>query len=304
MEIRYVQHNEIDFNLWDICIEQSTCPLIYATSWYLNSISTGWDALVWGNYDAVMPLTHKKKYFIHYLYQPFFTQQLGIFSKSRLSGKHQLAFINAIPGKFKFADIQLNEDQNLLAEEFTLRKRKNYLLSLHKPYEKLIKNYNQLTKRSLKKAHKQNLVVKHISCNEAVNFYKKHKGGLTEGVKAQHYERLKEVLVEADNRKYVLTKAVYNAEDELLACAVFLYFHGRIIFVIGTASNTGREAGAMYFLFDALIHQHANQPVVLDFEGSEIPGIARFFKGFGSEKVFYYKYKMNRLPWFLKWLKR
>ncbi len=304
MEIRYVKHSEIDFNQWDICIEQSTCSLIYATSWYLNCIAPGWDALVWGNYDAVMPLTHRTKYFINYLYQPFFTQQLGIFSKTRLSGKQQLEFITAIPSKFKFADIQFNEHQDLLAEEYPLRKRKNYLLNLQKPYDKLVKNYNQLTKRSLKKAHKQNLIVKHISCNDAVNFYKKHKGGLTKGVKAKHYEKLKAVLEIADSRKYVLTKAVYNNNEELLACAVFMYFHGRIIFVIGTASSAGRDVGAMYYLFDTLIHQHAEHPVVLDFEGSEIPGIARFFKGFGSEKVLYYKYKINRLPWFLKWLKR
>lgn len=304
MDIQYLKHNDIDFNLWDNCIEQSTCPLIYATSWYLNCIAPGWDGLVWGNYDAVMPLTHRKKYFINYLYQPFFAQQLGIFSKSRLSGKQQLAFIKAIPNKFKFIDIQLNEHQNLLAEEYPLRKRKNYLLNLQKPYDKLVKNYNQLTKRNLKKAHKQNMVVKYISCNDAVNFYQKYKGGLTKGVKAKDYEKLKAVLEIADSRKYILTKAVYNGNNELLACAVFMNYRGRIIFVIGTASHTGREVGAMYYLFDTFIHQHAENPLILDFEGSEIPGIARFFKGFGSEKVYYYKYKLNRLPWFLKWVKR
>jgi hypothetical protein len=43
--------------------------------------------------------------------------------------------------------------------------------------------------------------------------------------------------------------------------------------------------------------------MILDFEGSEIPGIARFFKSFGAEKFHYYRLKMNRLPWFIKLIK-
>ncbi len=38
-----------------------------------------WDALVWNDYEAVMPLTWNRKYGIAYLYQPFLTAQLGVF---------------------------------------------------------------------------------------------------------------------------------------------------------------------------------------------------------------------------------
>jgi hypothetical protein len=59
----------------------------------------------------------------------------------------------------------------------------------------------------------------------------------------------------------------------------------------------------MHFLFDNIIYQFAGHNMFLDFEGSEIESIARFFKGFGSDKVNYYRLKLNRLPFFLKWMK-
>jgi hypothetical protein len=54
---------------------------------------------------------------------------------------------------------------------------------------------------------------------------------------------------------------------------------------------------------DNLIFQFANHQMELDFEGSEIEGIARFFKSFGSEKRNYYRLRKNNLPWILRLFK-
>jgi len=56
-------------------------------------------------------------------------------------------------------------------------------------------------------------------------------------------------------------------------------------------------------LFDHLILQFAGHGMTFDFEGSENPGIARFYKSFGAEKVHYYRLKINRLPWIIRLLK-
>ena len=43
---------------------------------------------------------------------------------------------------------------------------------------------------------------------------------------------------------------------------------------------------------------------LFDFEGSEISEVAKFYKGFGSEPVYYPTLKSNRLHWSLKWIKK
>jgi hypothetical protein len=44
--------------------------------------------------------------------------------------------------------------------------------------------------------------------------------------------------------------------------------------------------------------------MTLDFEGSEIPSVAYFYSKFGAEPVPYYRWRMNRLPRLLRWVKK
>jgi len=43
-------------------------------------------------------------------------------------------------------------------------------------------------------------------------------------------------------------------------------------------------------LFDSIIEEYAGQKKILDFEGSGIPGVARFFQSFGAVNEPYYVY--------------
>ena len=60
----------------------------------------------------------------------------------------------------------------------------------------------------------------------------------------------------------------------------------------------------MYFLFDHIIEQFSEQSFLLDFEGSDIPNLAFFYSGFGAVEEKFTGIKLNRLPFYLKWLKR
>ena len=136
-----------------------------------------------------------------------------------------------------------------------------------------------------------------------VAFYKLNKGLSTKGVKEKNYESLVKGFEKAHQRGLLLSKGIFTKNNDMIASVAFLTYKNRLIFMIGTGNELGREYGAMYFLFDNIIYQFAGHNMFLDFEGSEIESIARFFKGFGSDKVNYYRLKLNRLPFFLKWLK-
>ncbi len=301
--IQYLRHTDIDQAKWDLCIEQSVNSMVYGFSWYLNIVSPNWEALVLGDYLAVMPLTAHRKYFIKYLSQPFFTQQLGVFSKTAISQETIQEFLHSIPLSFRFIDIQLNEQNQVLDEKLKIRKRKNYVLDLDRSYEKIQKGYNSQAKRNLKSAKKFGLELRSISAKEVLVFYKLHKAISTRGVKSSDYNRLQQLMEMAHNYRNILCKGVFSKSGEMLAAGAFLVHKNRVIFLLGNGSEQGREMGGMTFLMDSLLFQFSNLQMLFDFEGSEIDGIARFFKSFGPEKRNYYRFKRNRLPWILRLFK-
>ena len=75
----------------------------------------------------------------------------------------------------------------------------------------------------------------------------------------------------------------------------------RLTYLNGAASKEGKKAGSMYWFFQKIFIE--NEGKIFDFEGSNIAGVARFYKGFGAKKTMYASIKLNRLPRFLRWLK-
>jgi hypothetical protein len=301
--IQFLTHDNIDKTKWDLCIQQSINSFVYGYSWYLDVLAPRWNALVLNDYEAVMPLTGNRKLFIHYLYQPFFTQQLGVFSTSTLSQKQLHAFIEAIPHKYRFVDINLNDQNEIMEGAFKVRKRKNYVLDLNHSFAHLSSQFDDHCQRNIKKSRKHHQVIKPIDPAKAVAFYQKYKALNTSNVLPSDFENLLKVILIAEQKQLLLCRGVFNENDTPISIGIFLLHKGRIIYLLGGGSDEGREKRSMFYLFDDLILQFSDQSMLLDFEGSEIPGIARFFKGFGAEKRPYFKLHINRLPWPFNWLK-
>ena len=111
MDIHYIKYKDIDKLKWDACITNASNGLVYAYSFYLDAMAGNWDGLVLGNYEAVMPITFRKKYGITYLYQPAFCGNLGVFAAT-ITESLTNNFLNAVPKKIKYWDIYLNFGNN------------------------------------------------------------------------------------------------------------------------------------------------------------------------------------------------
>ena len=121
--INYLKHKEIDFVKYDQCIATSQNSLIYAYSWYLDIVAENWDALVLGDYEIVMPLTHRKKYGIPYIFLAPWVQQLGVFSVTDIKEEIIIDFLKAIPRKFKSVDILLNYKNSCSIKKLEIRNK-------------------------------------------------------------------------------------------------------------------------------------------------------------------------------------
>ncbi|MEO7311047.1 MAG: hypothetical protein ABIX01_11665 [Chitinophagaceae bacterium] len=305
MTIRFLQHNEIDKPRWDEMLHQSVNGLIYARSVYLDHLCPGWTALVSDDYRYVMPLTHKKKFGIGYLYQPPFCQQLGVFGRTSITPELMATFIEEAKKQFSFAEIFLNYN-NMVASSEGVLLHKNYMLYLGRNYEAIRNGYtNDLVKKNLQRTHKFNLqYVVSVNIDLAVATFHELYGSRTPHVTANDYDALTALAKQLIATGNALVREVKMPNGELLACGLFLKDQHRIYNIASSTLPNGRTFEANHFLFDQLIQEFAGTSLQLDFEGSDIPGIERFYQKFGSVNQPYYFLKWNELPWPARLLKK
>ena len=300
--IRYLRHEDIDPDKWDACVRNASNGLIYGYSFYLDHMADHWDGLVLGDYEAVLALPWRKKYGIHYLYQPAFTVSSGVYGNN-LSKEIIDQFIHAIPAKFKLVEINLNA-KNILDEPSAFPKLLvNYTLQLQLPYEQIYRNYRQHLKRNIKRATDAGCVVKtDIPVRDVITLTNLYLGSVITIQERDllKFEELYELLHE---QGLAITYGVFSSGDELLASCVFFFSNDRAYYILVGNHPFGKTVGASHYLIDRFIADHAGENLVLDFEGSDIKSLAFFYESFGAKIEYIPVIRINRLPWYARLFK-
>jgi hypothetical protein len=275
--IRYIRHKDIDVVAWDHRIAASRRPLVYAESIYLNAICEhGWDALVYGDYEAVFPLPVKRKWGLSVVYQPFFCQQLGLFAPHDFHLGYS-DFIDVIPRKFIRAGLHLNPS---FALPGYVRQRCNLLLDLKPNYAQIFENYNADARKNLRKCNEAGITVEECHDFEsAISLYREVWGPLNPVLKDCHYRGFENACKGLEKgSKAICLRAMQDTN--LLAYAIFLYSSHYAHYVCGAPTAEGRKRGVMHTIIDYVAQKHAGEHLFLDFEGSEIPEVAAFYRKF------------------------
>ena len=92
--------------------------------------------------------------------------------------------------------------------------------------------------------------------------------------------------------------------NELLATVLLIKDERRLYNLMMAATQNARQQSAGAFLYDELIKEFSHSGMMLDFEGSDIPGIEFFYKGFGAVNQPYFKTHINNLGFPLRLFKR
>lgn len=286
--IKYTKHNDIDFEKWDACITNSINGLPYAYSRYLNIVAQNrWDALIVDDYAAVFPIPFKNRIIYKQAYQPFFTQQLGLFYTNVEHTELLSDCLTVIKEKFSKIYLQLNTDNSMPNEGKLGNNKITHHIKLDGGYEVIKANYNSNTKRNIKKGAGAGLKLVDLSdINPLINFRKTYLADELKGVQNdKDLNRLAELLNYLLENKTGFLRAVVDDKENILSLAFFLNSNGYLIYLSAVSSNEGKEMGAMNYLIDSVLHQYANSNLIFDFEGSMIPGLAQYYKGFGGIAV-------------------
>ncbi len=301
-QIQYFTNRTIDKVKWDDCINKADNGLIYAYSFYLDIMAKHWDALVLNDYEAVMPLTWNCKYGINYLYQPFLAAQLGVFGNN-ITEKMVGNFIEVIPPSYRFIEISLNSKNVFgVPSGFSIH-RSNYVLNLNKPYNILQQHYRENIRRNIKKAKQLGCTVKKNFDVEEVIILAMQQMKTQNNESADNISRFRR-LYQVLQEKGMATTYGIQLNNELLASCVFFVSHNRAYYILVGNHPNGKTIGASHFLIDAFIKGYAEKDILLDFEGSDISSLAFFYSSFGAAQEVYPSIKINRLPFYLRWLKK
>lgn len=301
-DIQFLHNNEINKQRWDECINASPNGLIYARSFYLDNLCPGWCALAGENYEWVMPITYKTKWGISYLYQPPFTQQLGIFAKANVMVPFK-EIIQWLKQHFKFWEINWNYATNtrLVTSPVQITAATNFILNLSNDYESIATNYHKILIKNLKRSKRfQPIYNRTEDYNKCIDLYRKYYGNRISHVKLNDYKKFSNICYYALQHSMLECRQAVDNDGELLAIVLLLYDGRRLYNIMNVTTEAGRKTEANHFLLDAVIREFSGKELLFDFEGSDLPGVKTFYKYFGAENQPFYILKYNNLPWPLR----
>lgn len=296
--IQYYTRQQIDTAKWDACINNAAEGLIYANSFFLDALSDNWHALIAGDYEMVMPLCFRKKWGLTYLYQPFLLPMGGVFGKPASAAVLQ-HFLKAIPKKIRLWDFSFQHHNQLPATFKTQFSRVNMVLPLTNTYTQLQNQYSENIHRNINKAQKAGCYVHIASPESIIDLCEKVYPSFTK-IERGAFQRLRyhfHLL-----QPYAKPYAVYAANHQLLSACIFLIKNQRAYYWLAVNHAAAKDAGSSAMLIDHFIKEHADQQLVLDFEGSDNKGIANFYKQFGAVNAPFTTLFHNRLPFPLRHL--
>lgn len=306
MKLKFLQYNQIDKHKWDETITSSYNSIVYAFSWYLDSVSPKWSALVSYDYQYVMPLPVQRKYGFKFVIQPYFVQQLGIFSSKKITPEVSDFFFNELSNRYRYTEINLNKFMDVSGLPYQLKKNITYELDLIQSYGSMKKSYNKNTQRNLKKIADLNIEFSdsNLTSNDFIAFYRKQIDAQLSLLNNKHYRIIRKIVNIHNFPQQTPLIISARIENRLCAVAFFIKSRERIIYLLGASSVEGKKSLAMFGIFDFVIWKFSGKNIVLDFEGSNISNIARVYTGFGGKPFTYFTLKINKLPKFLSSFKK
>jgi hypothetical protein len=280
----FISYEGIDKAAYDQCVLSSPDFRVYALSWYLDSVTLKWDLLVLDDYKAVMPLPRRSKYGLSYVYTPPFVQQLGVFSSIQLSREEECRFYARAFSRYFLADYFAHASSR--CDETPRIPRTNYLLRLDRSHAELSQGFNSNRRRILKKASGE-LAIDKIGDPELL--LRKSR----EYPQSFELDRTSTTALERLVTKNTEAVSVWNAfhRDRWAGGLAWIRDQRRITYLFPVQNSLGKELQVHTFIIDSLIKDHENSGLVLDLEGSVIPGVATFYRSFGAEAEIYYYYK-------------
>jgi lipid II:glycine glycyltransferase (peptidoglycan interpeptide bridge formation enzyme) len=266
---------------------------------------------VFDNDDRLIAGFHvfkKKMFSITHLTNPPYTPHIGLFYENKAKNKasalsynkkilSEIAeFLNTLT-----ADIitfalphQIIDSQPFFWKKFKVIPNYTYQINLLQSFDDLTENLSSDKRNSLNKSLKDNIVTSVIKDYKVVEelvlktFSRKNKEFSSELVKKILFQFAN------DGNSF----AVVSKENQTALSVAFCIYDKKTCYYLlgGYNSDNKHQAAGVSSLWKAVMHAKELGLKCFDFEGSMLPEVERFFRGFGGDLVPYYTINKARLP--------
>ena len=276
--IRRVKYHEIDFEKYELCIENSVQRKYAATKNFLDIVAgKNWEIIVLDDYEAVMPITFVVKYGIRFVLNPKLCQQLGIYSREDSVEINDL-FFKFFQKKYRIFYYPFN-DCNVFSEQ--LPRRNNFII-FPDEYENVYQKYSPKRKRKIRQEpeiKENSKIIRQLGFDKVKNFIIENMLGAKANSNDIHdFIALFKAFFDSGKLDFM----GYYYHDELINLLA-VYHDEKTNVLLGTINDHQfmKISGASV-LFDEYLKETIAQKA-FDFEGGDIPNIEEFFRGFRPE---------------------
>jgi len=291
IEINYLEQKDVSYYHWDLCVSRAVNSSIYGYTWFLNTVTDDWDALVAEDYKMVMPLPLKQNLTGMRIAQPFYCPYLGIYSTGSMSPEIVRAFLKAIPRRYGKINLVLNKFNNFDKNIAPVSATEKFELDLIRGYDAIQDHYSNELKFKLFEAKQAGVGTNQgLLPNEFLDLANKsnmEKSYLHPGI-------LRMIIATSIRYKMGKIYTAYSPENNICAAILVLKDNTRLIKYMSVETPEGTRLNAGLLLIDEIIKEHAENPITMSFESIGSP--ANYSPSlFGATKSTYPRYKKWRI---------
>jgi hypothetical protein len=233
--------------------------------------------------------------FMNHVYTPPYCQQFGVFSQNEVSAEALASFINSIPQRFRHVDLNLNESNLDLNESdldvpngLEIHRNRNLVLQLNKPANLIAQSFTRNHKRNIRKACRAGLIYDVADdAEKVIEIFESGRGRTLGDYSDMDHSLFRVLLRELQQRGKATILIANSADGDTVAGAVFFMSHDGAYFIFSGTSESGKKLSAMHGLIGHFLESHSAGLAFLDFEGSHLDDLARFYAGFGADEALF-----------------
>ena len=274
--IKRLKYHEIDFEKYTRCLENSAQRKYSASKDFLDITSgKNWELLIYNDYEAVMPIPFVNKLGLKIVHNPMLCQQLGIFSLNDSTEINE-QFLSYLKKNYLIRIYPFNDVNSFNSD---LKKKKNYII-YSDSYETVYSKYSPKRKRKLRSEPEilDDSDVKIISFDDVKEFIQSN---LLGAEKEGDTIRFIKIFQKFSHFGLVFFYAYYYQNK--ITNVIAVYSDEKTNALLGTFNdkNYVKISGAS-ILINQVIKENIEKKI-FDFEGSELPNVEEFFRGFRPE---------------------